>query len=74
MKHIGERLRAIWLKDGDRNSSFFHKKASDWKRRNLIKGLRDCNGIWESSKEGLERVVLDYFQQIFKEGSQDSIA
>lgn len=35
-----------YLKEGDRNTSFFHTKASNRKQRNWIKGLKDDNGQW----------------------------
>ncbi|XP_024178589.1 uncharacterized protein LOC112184556 [Rosa chinensis] len=46
-----QRSRAIWLKDGDRNSRFFHKKASNRRQKNRIKGLFDVNGVWQESKK-----------------------
>ncbi|XP_062020928.1 uncharacterized protein LOC133737377 [Rosa rugosa] len=60
-----QRSRAIWLKDGDRNSRFFHKRASNRHQKNKIKGLFNDNGVWQDSKQGIESVVLDYFQSIF---------
>lgn len=39
-----QRLRAVWLKEGDRNMKFFHGCASQRRRRNTINVLRDENG------------------------------
>lgn len=38
--------RAMWLKDGDRNTKFFHGKASQRKKFNHIRKLKDSNGVW----------------------------
>ncbi|CAB4268750.1 unnamed protein product [Prunus armeniaca] len=60
-----QRSRALWLKAGDRNTKYFHYKASSRKRRNTISGLEDENGIWQTSEPELENTVVHYFQQLF---------
>jgi hypothetical protein len=39
-----QRSRIAWLKEGDRNTHFFHQKAIWRARRNKIKKLRDDEG------------------------------
>ncbi|KAF5470361.1 hypothetical protein F2P56_010880 [Juglans regia] len=41
-----QRAKQKWLKDGNRNSSFFHKCATQRKQSNAIKKLFDEIGIW----------------------------
>ena len=35
-----------WLKDGDKNTRFFHSKTTQRRQRNYIKGLYDEEGQW----------------------------
>lgn len=48
--------RVTWLKEGDRNTKFFHSRASYRRRRNRIAGLENDYGEWRS--EGHE--VIDF--------------
>lgn len=50
-----------WLADGDRNTKFFHLKASNHRTKNRLLGLFDNNGVWQDSDLGMEGVVLSYF-------------
>ena len=43
-----QRSRVAWLKEGDRNTKFYHACASQRKRTNTILGLRDDQGEWYS--------------------------
>ena len=41
-----QRSRVAWVKDGDKNTRFFHTKATQRRRMNSIKGLFDEAGKW----------------------------
>ena len=60
-----QRSRNRFLKEGDRNISYFHCKANQRNRRNLITGLKDDNGTWIEDDAGMGKVVEGYFEQIF---------
>ena len=53
----------MWLKEGDRNTRFFHGVAS--RRNNMILRIKDDGDIWHDKKEELEEVFLSYFSNIF---------
>lgn len=47
-----QRAQAHWLKNGDRNTSFYHAFASERKKRNRIKKLvREDGGVVEQNQE-----------------------
>ncbi|KAJ0018154.1 hypothetical protein Pint_10775 [Pistacia integerrima] len=59
-----QRSKALWLKEGDHNSRYFHMKASQRSRKNRLVQIQDDKGQWQegSSKE---KVILDYFRDLF---------
>jgi len=60
-----QRARANWLKHGDRNTNFFHRFASSRKKRNLVKGLVDDQGIFHEDIDTMGTMVKDYFGTLF---------
>ncbi|XP_074290614.1 uncharacterized protein LOC141617329 [Silene latifolia] len=60
-----QRSRALWLKDGDRNTKFFHTCASERKRKNHIGSLIDDSGVERKGDEEVARVAVKYFQELF---------
>ncbi|XP_021743844.1 uncharacterized protein LOC110709892 [Chenopodium quinoa] len=57
--------RANELRDGDKNTKYFHHKASQRRGQNRICGLYDDQGMWQTSKEGTNKVIADYFSGLF---------
>ena len=60
-----QRSRADWLKEGDKNTKFFHSKASARRRKNKIWGVEDDQGNWVDEPEGIEGEFCGFFQQLF---------
>lgn len=60
-----QKSRALWLKDGDRNTKFFHAVTKQRRARNRIIKLKNPQGGWAESDTGIEKVASDYFQGIF---------
>ncbi|XP_073152576.1 uncharacterized protein [Henckelia pumila] len=60
-----QRSRASWLKDGDRNTRFFHAKASMKKSQNTLQGLVSNHGDSCSDNQGMASIVLDYYGSLF---------
>ena len=60
-----QRSRALWLKCGDKNTRFFHHKASSRKKKNEIKGLKDQDGCWQVEKSRVSNIIFRYFENLF---------
>jgi hypothetical protein len=61
-----QRSRIDWLRDGDRNTRFFHSKAVWRARKNRIKKLRDDNGEWQANSAVMGQMATDYFKNLFQ--------
>lgn len=53
--------RANWLKNGDRNTSYFHKVAVQRHFRGRIKELQDDRGRKANTHEELLQITTDFF-------------
>ncbi|XP_050258807.1 uncharacterized protein LOC126703778 [Quercus robur] len=60
-----QRSKTHWLKLGDKNSKFFHTKASQRFRRNRILGIEDHNGVWCVGEEKVAEVFENYYSSLF---------
>jgi hypothetical protein len=66
-----QRSRIDWLSEGDKNSKFFHQRASMRRRKYLIKTLaRDDGQLTEDGNE-MQTMASDFYQQLYtSEGVQ----
>lgn len=64
-----QRARYDWIKEGDRNTKFFHAKASQSKSRNLISSLTNENGVSITDTGEMEGLAVEYFTNLFSSQS-----
>ncbi|KAL4272546.1 hypothetical protein GQ457_13G020750 [Hibiscus cannabinus] len=60
-----QRARANWLKNGDQNSAFFHRFATQRRRQNRVLGLDDGSGQRVEDPGDMAAVAMQYFQSLF---------
>ena len=60
-----QRLRLNQFQLGDRNTSFFHVKASARQKKNFIEGILDEHQTWHEEDEKVEEVVVAYYNELF---------
>ncbi|KAH9784956.1 reverse transcriptase domain-containing protein [Citrus sinensis] len=66
-----QRSRADWLREGDKNTKYFHAKASSRKRKNKIWGIEDSQGNWMQNADEVESEFCGYFADLFTTSSPD---
>jgi hypothetical protein len=55
-----------WLREGDRNTTFFHKKASARAKKNKISKLKLPDGTTTYNIEKMKSSAKDFFQSLFE--------
>jgi hypothetical protein len=68
-----QRSWVSWLAEGDRNTKFYHACASQRRRTNQIKGLRDENDVMQSDQLVISNIVVEYFHQLFNSSNLDCV-
>lgn len=61
-----QKSRELWLKEGDRNTNFFHKMANAHRRRDQLAKIR-INGCWATEEREIKEGVVQAFQVLLSE-------
>ena len=62
-----QKSREMWLKEGDKNSKFFHVTTIIRRRRNSIDAVKAENGEWILDKSKISDYFLNNFKNVFHE-------
>ncbi|XP_071933546.1 uncharacterized protein [Coffea arabica] len=61
----GQKARVQWLKEGDRNTRYFHSEVEGRRKKNSISALQRDDGTWCESEEEVEGEINEYFEKLF---------
>ena len=60
-----QKSRNTWNTSGDLNTKFYHALTKQRRARNRIVGLYDSDGNWIVEEQGVEKLAVDYFDDLF---------
>ncbi|GAU46050.1 hypothetical protein TSUD_191210 [Trifolium subterraneum] len=60
-----QKSRSQWIKDGDRNTRYYHVKTIKRRRQNKIIMLRNDQNEWVEEEENLKAMVNNYYKRLF---------
>lgn len=61
-----QKSRELWLKEGDKNSKFFHASTISNMRRIFIPAIKDDGGNWKVSRHDIGKCFTDQFELLFR--------
>lgn len=61
--HWRQRSRIQWIKEGGKNTKYFHRMASASKRINIIDSLM-IDGVMSSDSMEIKRSIVDFYQNL----------
>ncbi|RVW46135.1 Transposon TX1 uncharacterized 149 kDa protein [Vitis vinifera] len=64
--HWRQLSREIWLKEGDRNTGFFHRMASAHRRNNCMERVK-INGEWFLEEQEIREGIANAFKELLSE-------
>jgi hypothetical protein len=60
-----QRSRIAWLKEGDRNTKYFHRKAARRAKKNTIKFLKKSDGQLTKDRKEMENMATVFFKELY---------
>ncbi|KAL3352287.1 hypothetical protein AABB24_020369 [Solanum stoloniferum] len=60
-----QKSRALWLREGDKNTSYFHMATLQRRNRNMIKGFQISDGRWVVDQSDIIQEVEQYYNAVF---------
>ncbi|XP_042492252.1 uncharacterized protein LOC122071862 [Macadamia integrifolia] len=58
-----QKAKQRWMKDGDKNSKFFHLSVKMQRARNQIHTLQNADGEWMNDQQQLSSYIVNYYEE-----------
>eukprot|EP00253_Pinus_taeda_P025196 PITA_25196 len=63
--------RQLWLKEGDKNTTYFHKQATTRRIRNNVNAITDSEGNQHNNQESIKRAASLHFKSLLTENQEE---
>lgn len=63
--------RQTWLREGDKNTSYFHKQATIRKARNTVNTIRDGEGNNHETQDSIKAAATSHFKSLLTEDNNE---
>ena len=60
-----QKARCQWLKEGDRNTSFFHSRVRNKRQRSFIHAIKTDAGQWVNDTKEIQDAGITFFENLF---------
>ena len=68
-----QKARVDWLRDGDRNTTFFHLNTVIRRWQNRITAIKNHEDQWVHNKNEVQQIIVSYFQTLFADDGVDRV-
>ena len=69
-----QRSRLLWAGHSDKNTRYFHSRATKRFRKNQIRGIRDEMDVWRTEPDEIAIVLTGYYQNLFTTSSPENFS
>lgn len=66
-----QKSRVNWLREGERNTKFFHQEMIQYRHRNKISSIKNAEGERVEEQGDIEKILIDYHKGILTETQKE---